>query len=161
MTIENFEALNDEMKTLVNVYYGAAVMVKDAFAKLHELETADNVKFNKVYNMTDAQAQHLIKVVKNVDDKDFYSKCYEASKHLDYCETMLVSARTNYENKVLFGDKVDCVTAFLLFKQVEDLDVELPQEVKNLVVEAMNDNTINGRILNNRELARIIRSMFN
>ena len=161
MTIENFEALNDEMKTLVNVYYGAAVMVKDAFAKLHELETADNVKFNKVYNMTDAQAQHLIKVVKNNDDKDFYSKCYEASKYLNYCETMLVSARTNYENKVLFGDKVDCITSFLLFKQVEDLNVTLPEEVKNLIVEAVNDNTINGRMLNNRELARIITDMFN
>lgn len=161
MTIKNFEALDEEIQTLINVYYGAAVMVKDAFAKLHELEAVNGVKFNKVFNMTDAQVQHLIKVVKNADDKDFYSKCYEASNHLNYCETMLVSARTNYENKVLFGDKVDCITSFLLFKQVEDLDVELPQEVKNLVVEAVNDNTINGRILKNRELAQIIRSMFN
>lgn len=76
MTIENFEALNDEMKTLVNVYYGAAVMVKDAFAKLHKLEATNSVKFNKIFNMTDAQAQHLIKVVKNNDDKDFYGVLY-------------------------------------------------------------------------------------
>lgn len=74
---------------------------------------------------------------------------------------MELSARTNYENKVLFGDKVDCITSFLLFKQVEDLNVTLPEEVKNLVVEAVNDNTINGRMLNNRELALIITNMFN
>ena len=74
---------------------------------------------------------------------------------------MLVSARTNYENKVLFGDKVDCVTAPLLLKQIEDLNVKLPQECKNFVIEAVNDNTINGRMLNNRELARIITDMFN
>lgn len=74
---------------------------------------------------------------------------------------MELSARTNYENKVLFGDKVDCITSFLLFKQVEDLNVTLPEEVKNLVVEAVNDNTINGRMLNNQELALIITNMFN
>lgn len=59
-------------------------MVKDAFAKLHELEATNSTKFNKVFNTTDAQARHLIKVVKNVDDRDFYMKCYDASIATEY-----------------------------------------------------------------------------
>lgn len=160
MAVKNFESLSEEIQTLVNVYCGTAVMVKGAFAKLRELAAIDNIKFDKIYNKTDAQVRYLIKVIKNADDKDFYTKCYEAKHDLDYCQTMLTSARHNYENKMLLGNKFNCVTSPLLLKQVKDLNVTLLESVKNLVVETANDTNIGSRCKKNQELRLIIIGLF-
>lgn len=158
MAVKNFEALDKDIRDLVKIYYGVNVMVRNARANLYKLEDIDVARSHEIFDASDAQAKYLIKTAKGSKLQKFYKDCYTASKHLYYCQGMFMDARDNYENKVLYGDKFDCVTSPLLLKQVEDLNVTLPEEVKNLVVDTMNDTTEDGRVRRNVELSLAITS---
>lgn len=74
-----FENLDEEIQGLVKVYYGSAVMLNKACSKYNNLWSGNRERFYRNY--------------------------FEVKKDFDYWLEVLLNARNNYEDKVLFDEK--------------------------------------------------------
>lgn len=103
-----FENLDEKVQVAAKVYYSSAVMLHNACTK-----------FNKLWSG---------------DREEFYRKYFEVKKDFDYWLEIVLNARDNYEDKVLFGEKFNYTFTQSLLKQIDDLNVQIPENVKQLVV---------------------------
>lgn len=106
-----FENLDEKVQVAVRAYYGSAVMLHDACTKFNKLWSGNKEKF--------------------------YQNCFKVKKDFDYWLEMTISARDNYEDKVLFGEKFNHNLPQQLLKQIDNLNVQIPENVKQLVVDTI------------------------
>lgn len=106
-----FENLDEKVQVAAKVYYSSAVMLHNACTKFNKLWSGNREKF--------------------------YRKYFEVKKDFDYWLGIVLNARDNYEDKVLFGKKFNCTFTQSLLKQIDDLNVQIPENVKQLVVDTI------------------------
>lgn len=133
-----FENLDEEIQVLAKVYYSTAVMVDNALTKIYSLENVDREKFNNACRASLPQLLQIVKNDENEETKKFYQDFLDDKERLDYCQGMFMDARKNYEKKVVYCDKFSYVIPPLLLKQVDELNVQIPENVKQLVVASVN-----------------------
>lgn len=136
--VTKFENLDEKVQVATKVYYNTAVMLHNVRTKLYELESVNKEKFDKARYMSNLQLSHIIKIAKNVEVEKFYRTYLEARKNSDYYLEMLLSARDNYTDKALFDGKFNRILPPLLLEQVDELDTQIPENVKQLVVATVN-----------------------
>lgn len=161
--ITKFENLDEEIQVLAKVYYSTAVMVGNALTKIYSLEDIDNEKFNKAYRGL-YTLPRLLNLAKNAEDeesKKFYQDFLDDKEKLYYCQGMFMDARRNYMKTVVFcDDKFSYVIPPLLLKQVDELNVQIPENVKQLVVATVNAKEEVEKTAYNIRLTKIIEDVF-
>lgn len=106
--VTKFENLDEKVQVAAKVYYSSAVMLHNACTKFNKLWSGNREKF--------------------------YQNCLEVKKDFDYWLEVVLHARDNYEDKVLFGEKFNYTFTQSLLKQIDDLNIQIPENVKQLVV---------------------------
>lgn len=155
-----FENLDEEIQVLTKVYYGSAVMLDNAFIKIYSLENVDREKFSKACGMSLLQLCNIVKTTEDTGTKKFYQDFLDAKENLDYCQGMFIDARKNYMKTVVFFDKFSYVIPPLLLKQVDELNVPIPENVKQLVVATIDAQEEFEKTKYNMRLAKIIEDIF-
>lgn len=155
-----FENLDEEIQVLVKVYYSSAVMLNNALIKIYALENVNKEKFNKA---CDSDLLQLFDMVKTGDaeTKKFYQDFLDDKEKLDYCQGMFMDSKRNYMKTVVFcDDKFSYVIPPLLLKQVDELNVQIPEDVKQLVVATVNAKEEVEKTEYNIRLTKIIEDVF-
>lgn len=146
-----FENLDKKIQDLTKNYYGSAVMLRDALVKFYELENVDAEEFSKACGMSEEQLSCV-----SMTRQKLYSSFYIARKSIIHCKSMLIDARANYMDKILRGDESNSIVLPFLFELVNDLNVQIPENVKQLVVDAVDAKEESEKIKYNIKLANII-----
>lgn len=131
--VTKFENLDEKVQVAVKVYYGSAVMLHNACTKFNKLWLGNREKF--------------------------YQNCLEVKKDFDYWLEVVLHARDNYEDKVLFGEKFNYTLSQSLLKQIDDLNVKIPENVKQLVVTTISTKKESEKRKYYTKLANIIRQL--
>lgn len=74
----------------------------------------------------------------------------------DYWLHGLLYARNNYEDKVLLNEKFNYTLSQSLLKQIDDLNVQIPENVKQLVVAIISTKKISEKRKYDSKLIKII-----
>lgn len=128
-----FENLDKKIQVTVKVYYSSAVMLHDACTKYNNLWSDNREKF--------------------------YQNYFEVKKDFDYWLGVVLNARNNYEDKVLFDEKFNYTLSQSLLKQVDELNVQVPENVKQLVVATIGAKKLSEKRKYNTKLTNIIRQL--
>lgn len=125
-----FENLDEKIQVAAKVYYVSAVMLHNACTKYNKLWSGNKEKF--------------------------YQNYPEIKKDFDYWLQILLHARDNYEDKVLLNEKFNYTLSQSLLKRVGDLSVQIPENVKQLVVDTISAKKISEKRKYNTKMVNIM-----
>lgn len=125
-----FENLDEKIQVAAKVYYVSAVMLHNACTKFNNLWLGNREKFYQNYS--------------------------EIKKDFDYWLQVLLHARDNYEDKVLLDEKFNYTLSQSLLKQIDGFNIQIPENVKQLVVATISAKKISEKRKYNTKLINII-----